>query len=109
MAKPKLTQTYVNDSATSSPINTGSTQPRSLSDLRSWLHGYRIKTEGDAQRTRASIIIGLIDSVINGADLGHRAPAMDRAARELAELDPSLSWLPGWKPRVAVPLTKGEG
>lgn len=97
------TQTYVNDSETSSSADTRLTQPRSLSDLRSWLHGYRIKAAGDLARTsRASIIIGTLD-------IGLISVATDRAARELAELDPSLAWLPTWKPRVSVPVAKGEG
>ena len=37
MASGRDTQTYANDSATSSPIGTGPTQPRSLSDLRAEL------------------------------------------------------------------------
>lgn len=74
--------------------------PRSAADLRSWLHGYRLRSAGNlARSTRASIIIG-------GLDEGHSTPMMKRAARELAGLDPSLSWLPDWKPRVAV---KGGG
>ena len=98
------TQSPVNDSATSAQMRTPLTQPRSLSDLRAFLHGYRIRSAGNlARSTRASIIIG-------GLDEGHMTPMMRRAASELAERDPSLSWLPDWKPRVAVSAAaKGDG
>lgn len=100
-------RTDANVIGTCQKIDAPLTHPRSLSDLRSFLHGYRIKarSNGKAGRVqRASIIINLIDC-------RHLAsPYLHRAARELAELDPSLSWLPGWKPRVAIQaLRKGDG
>lgn len=81
---------------------------RTLAELRSFLHGYRIKASGKLPRSaRASIIIEAIDTLTGAhpptADQAYViALNMTRAARELAELDPSISWLPDWKPRVAV-------
>lgn len=97
----------VNDTGTRSTIDTPVTQPRSLSDLRSFLHGYRIKAPDDKPRlARASIIIAGADTLLNDRPGIAQAYSvtldMQRAARELARLDPSLSWLPDWKPRVAV-------
>jgi hypothetical protein len=70
--------------------------PRTLTDLRRFLHSYRIRNAGHQTRTtRASIIYGALDD-------GTTSPLTQRAARELADLDPSLSWLPSWKPRARV-------
>jgi hypothetical protein len=80
--------------------------PRTLADLRSILHGYRIKAGKETpQSIMASTIIEGIDNLLSGvpADQAyHITLNMQRAARELAEIDPSLAWLPDWKPRVAV-------
>lgn len=81
--------------------DTPTARPRSLSDLRSWLHSYRIRhpgRDGLPFSNRASDIIRTID------DRRPMTPEIRRAARELAELDPALAWLPAWKPRVAVPV-----
>jgi len=96
----------VNGTGTDAKIDTPLTQPRSLSDLRSFLHGYRIKNtsainEPNVRASRASVIIRHIDE-------GKTSPHMHRAAHELAALDPSLSWLPAWKPRVSVRFAKGD-
>ena len=95
------TQSPVNDSATSAQMRTPLTQVRSLSDLRSFLHSYRIRNGGNLARTaRASIIISAIDD-------NNPTTLARRAARELAARDPeTFHWLPTWKPRVAV---KGGG
>jgi hypothetical protein len=92
----KVEQSLGNNTETDVHFGTRLTQPRTLFGLRSFLHGYRIKAGDDVARTvRASIIIGCIDN-------GHVGEWSRRAARELAELDPSLSWLPAWKPRERV-------
>lgn len=78
--------------------------PATFAELRSWLHSYRIRNARHMGRTtRASIIIGAIDG-------GRTSPMTRRASWELAGMDPSLSWLAGWKPRqrVAAP-SKGDG
>lgn len=97
----------MNDSGTSNDIG-AKTVPdiRTLAELRSFLHGYRIKASGKLPRSaRASIIIEAIDTLANDPLPDTAALLqlhMQRAARELAELDPSMAWLPDWKPRVAV-------
>ncbi|MGY3527311.1 hypothetical protein [Bradyrhizobium sp. USDA 4452] len=104
-------QTPVNDSATCADLRAPLTQPRSLSDLKTWLHSDRIRHPGDlARTTRESIIITAIDTY--GEDPGFDQTfrlglSMRRAAKELADLYPDLSWLPSWKPRVAV-IAGGE-
>lgn len=97
----------MNVSGTNRRIDTSLTQLRSLSDLRSFLHSYRIRAPDDKPRSaRASTIIAGIDAILNESPTADRSYLimldMHRAARELAGLDPSLSWLPDWKPRVAV-------
>lgn len=70
--------------------------PRTIPDLRRFLHSYRIRMTGNQARTaRASIVYG-------GIEAGKATPMTQRAARELAEMDSELSWLPGWKPRARV-------
>lgn len=71
---------------------------RPLAVIRSFLHGCRIKAgEYDPRGCRASIIVRAIDSHSPEQKFWPLA-----TARELAELDPSLSWLPGWKPRERI-------
>ncbi|MBR0875012.1 hypothetical protein JQ633_31960 [Bradyrhizobium tropiciagri] len=91
-------------------IDTGLAQPRSLSDLASFLHGYVIKAQGDddetrGRRGRAANLEGLAKTLPDAANADHAyaiVVLMRQQAAELAERDPTLSWLPEWKPRVAV-------
>ncbi len=82
--------------------------PRTLADLRSFLHGYVIKAGGEGnepRRFRAANLVGLIDTIRRPAGPYHDysvVQIMRRQSTELAAIDPSLFWLPDWKPRVAV-------
>ena len=107
------TQTYANDSATSSSADTPVTQPRSVSDLQSFLHSYSIKhpdEDGKPFTTRCQTIVNGYKVLKEAQTLDQAeavADSMQKAARQLAELDPALSWLPTWKPRVAVEAKGG--
>lgn len=79
--------------------------PRTLPELHSFLHGYSIRHPGEQGHpfvSRAYIVMGAVKR-------GNWSAPARLAAQELAELDPSLSWLPAWKPRVTVAAcSRGE-
>lgn len=91
------------------------TDIRTLENLASFLHGYVIKARGEGnepRRFRAVDLEGLVKTIEYGADPGHVSAIlrqMRRTATELAGIDPSLSWLPDWKPRVATPALSSRG
>jgi len=107
------TQTYANDSATSSSADTPATQPRSVSDLQSFLHSYSIKHPGEDGKpftTRCQTIVGglnVLSVATDRAQIVAMKRNMELAARWLAANDPALEWLPTWKPRVAVEAKGG--
>jgi len=108
MTTDKNTQTYANDSATSSSADTPATQPRSVSDLQSFLHSYSIKHPGEDGKpftTRCQTIVSgwnVLKEATDKAQIMTVKANMQKAAKQLADLDDALHWLPTWKPRVAV-------
>src|SRR5690349_13040900 len=85
---------------------------RTLADLASFLHGYVIKAGGkgnEPRRFRAVNLEGLIKTLEDSDGPEHAMAVvqlMRRQSTELAAIDPSLSWLPDWKPRVAVQASR---
>lgn len=107
-----------NESAFRTPTGTELTQPRSLSDLKTWLHSDRIRHPGDkARTTRETIIISGIETLEENTgptQYYYLRATMRRASKELADLYPDLAWLPDWKPRTAVSfktatISEGDG
>ena len=81
------------------------TLPRTLGELRSFMHGYCIRSSGNEARTSiASIIVRCIDMLNETTDPAH-AKAVTRnmrvAAGDMAANDPAMAWLPSWRPRIA--------
>lgn len=63
----------MNETPTRTESGAELTQPRSLSDLRSFLHSYRIKAPDDKPRSaRASTIIAGVDAILT------ESPTADR-------------------------------
>lgn len=103
----------MNDSRTNGSI-CAETVPniRTLAELISFLHGYRIKKSGDEVAiSLASIIHDGAKTLPEAIDADHAfriSASMLKAAKQLAERDPAMAWLPDWKPRVAAGSSNGS-
>lgn len=92
-------------------------QIRTIPDLQSFLHSYSIRyalkhpgeETGQVRTPCQTIIDGLntVRTVRDPMQIADVTKAVRRCANGLAELDPALSWLPTWKPRVAVEAKGG--
>lgn len=81
---------------------------RTIPDLQSFLHSYSIKHPGEDGKpftTRCQTIVNgwkVLETAADADQIAEVKRNMAKAAKQLADLDDALHWLPAWKPRVAV-------
>jgi hypothetical protein len=86
---------------------------RTIPDLQSFLHSYSIKHPGEDGKpftTRCQTIVNgwkVLETAADADQIAEVKRNMAKAARQLADLDPAMEWLPTWKPRVAVEAKGG--